>query len=220
ALARAIAGPALASDNALLGEVRRNLAVYAGQAPAAPVRALYVAEGSGPALGVRDRLRDTLAIPVHSFDPLAGLAEVPSAPRGAFAGLVGLILLQGRGRELPINFVKPREPKPPVDPNRRTVLVGAGVAAAVLFGLVSFGYARLAAKDREVTKAQRELDDLTQQLTQLAPEEMRINAIDDWTGGQVVWLDELYDLTQRFPDVNQMRVVTLEALRPNQGGTK
>src|SRR5439155_15118662 len=77
-LVRPLAGPALASDTALLGEIKRNLAVYAGQAPQHPVRALYVAEATGPTLGVGDRLRDTLAIPVFRFDPLAGL-QPPAA---------------------------------------------------------------------------------------------------------------------------------------------
>src|SRR5205807_561704 len=84
AFARPLAGPALASDAALLGEIRRNLAVYAGQAPQHPVRALYVAEGEAAPGSVADRLRETLAIPVFRFDPLAGLEPPAGSTAGSF----------------------------------------------------------------------------------------------------------------------------------------
>ena len=124
----ALSGPALASDTALLGEIRRNLAVYAGQATQHPVRALYVAEAESLTLGVGDRIRDTLAIPVHRFDPLAGLEPPPGATAGSFTGAAGMFHLYGRSRVLPVNFVKPREPKPPRDPNRRVYALAANPA--------------------------------------------------------------------------------------------
>jgi len=67
---RAIAGPALASDAALLSEVRRNLAVHNSQSPQSPVSAVYIAEGPAPA-GAAAKLRETLAVPVHPLNPLA-----------------------------------------------------------------------------------------------------------------------------------------------------
>jgi Tfp pilus assembly PilM family ATPase len=132
AFARPLAKAALASDAALLGEIRRNLAVYAGQAPQHPVRALYVAEVAGPSLGLGDRLRDTLAIPVFRFDPLAGLALPAGTAVGSFAGIAGLVHLAGKGKRLPINFVHAREPKAPVDPNRRRLAWVAAVAGLLL----------------------------------------------------------------------------------------
>jgi len=74
--ARGYLNPDVERVDTLLGEIKRNLAVYAGQAPQHPVRALYVAEATGPTLGVGDRLRDTLAIPVYRFDPLAAISHL------------------------------------------------------------------------------------------------------------------------------------------------
>ena len=37
----------------------------------------------------------------------------------------------------------------------------------------------------------------------------RIKALDEWTRGDIVWLDELYDLTDRFPDANNLRLTQL-----------
>src|SRR5262249_56370006 len=106
---RSMTGPALASDAALISEIRRNLAVYSGQSPQHPVRALYVTESTGPTRSVGDRLRETLAIPVIAFDPLTALEQPFSGSPGAFAGVAGLIRLAA-GTSLPINFVQPRPP--------------------------------------------------------------------------------------------------------------
>jgi hypothetical protein len=211
AFARPIAGPALSSDAALLGEIRRNLAVYAGQAPQHPVRALYTAEGAAATGSVSDRLRDTLAIPVFRFDPLAGLEPPAGSTAGSFAGLAGLVYLYGRGKELPINFVKPREPKPPADPNRKLLTYAA--VAAVLLLLVGGvgGYSLVAAKQKEVDRLVRAQGELDADLTKLDTDERRIAAVDQWQKSEIIWLDELYDLTARFPDVNRLRVTELQA---------
>src|SRR5262249_9793799 len=89
-------GPGLAA------EVRRNLAVHAGQSPQNPVRALYLAL-SGEQAALREKLVETLDMPVHLFDPFAGAegSELPAAGRGTFVGAVGLLHLMAARRQLP-----------------------------------------------------------------------------------------------------------------------
>src|SRR5262249_54431363 len=53
-ITRSLSGPPLTNDTALLGEIRRNLAVHANQNPEHPVRALYLAEPDTPG-GLRER---------------------------------------------------------------------------------------------------------------------------------------------------------------------
>ena len=211
AFARPLAGTALASDAALLGEIRRNLAVYAGQAPQHPIRALYVAEGDSGTLGIGDRLRDTLAIPVLRFDPLGGEQAPAGATAGSFAGIAGLLQLKGRGKGLPINFVKPREPKPPADPNRRLwtrVAVAAGVLLLIGGGL---GYMQVAKLDAQVKDRQTTKNDLDSRLQMLDQDERRIAAVDQWQKSEIVWLDEFYNLTARFPEVRNLRLTEFTA---------
>jgi Tfp pilus assembly PilM family ATPase len=196
------AGPNLAA------EVRRNLTVYAGGPGRPPVRALYLA---GVAPEVRERLGDLLELPLKPFDPLAS-AEAPDLPaenRGAFAGAAGLLYARAEAAGLPVNFVKPREPKPPADPNRRRlVLAGAAAAVVALVGLwgcwAVYGAtaARLAAVEDE--KAQ-----LENQLAESHKEMKLYKALDDWDN--VVWPDELYDLTYNVPDPNALRVTSVTA---------
>src|SRR5262249_20310640 len=194
--------PPAGTNGVLINEIRRNLAVYAGQAGQQPVRALYVAADGEQGL-LRDRLLDTLAIPVYGLDPFAGSEHVGIAAgqRGGFSGAVGLLYAQAQKAGLPINFVKPKEPKPPKDPNRRRVLVAAVVAAALLLGIVVFGYAQIAAKENELRALGLQKTELDAQLLQLGEDAQRIKALNDWNNNQVVWLDELYDLADNVPDV-------------------
>src|SRR5262249_33890840 len=128
----------------LAGEIRRNLMVYAGQSPGQPIQAVYLA-GASEQPAVLERLRDFIEIPVHDFDPFGGDArpEFPSASRGSFAGVVGLLHLVAASPELPINFLQPRQPRPPRDPNRRMFALCAALGVVLLAGGFVLGNAML-----------------------------------------------------------------------------
>jgi len=197
-LARSLAvGPGLA------GEVRRNLTVYAGQAGRAPLQTLYLAGASDE---LRERLGELIQISIQTFDPLAGAAglDVPTAGRGAFAGAAGLLFARAEARGLPINFVQVRQPKPPRDPNsRRYVLAGAGIAAAVLCGVLLCWFT-WTNRTHNLRDVQEQRDQVAAKVTDNSKDAKLLKALDDWDN--VVWLDELYDLTDRIQDANALRI--------------
>ncbi len=203
----------LAPGSSLAGEVRRNLAVYLGQSQQNPVRAVYLAGGAEHAT-LRQRLQDMLAIPIHSFDPFGGVEkpELPTANRGAFAGAVGLLHAQAQRQPLAINFAKPKQPKPPRDPNRRKVLFGAALAASVLVAAVAYGVNEVTAKGRVLSGLALEKSTLDRELAQMEDDAKRIKALEDWTQSSIVWLDELYDLTDRFPDPSKVFLMQMTAV--------
>jgi Tfp pilus assembly PilM family ATPase len=202
---------ALGLGPTLAGEVRRNISVHNGHAPNQTVKAVYVTGGAESG-SLRDRLQSTLGVPVYLLDPFAGAerAEIPSVQRGAFTGAVGLLHAWAERRELPINFVHPKQPKPPKDPNKLRILVGVGAAAVLLIGAVFAGYRDLHAKDQEIERLYLAKSDLDKQLVQIEEDAKRIKTLDDWEQSEIVWLDELYDLTSRFPDPNLIRLTLLQ----------
>lgn len=205
-LTRSLSTPLEDAD--LLGEIRRNLAVHAGQNPAEPVRALHVSDDR---LGAR--LQDKLAIPVRPLDPFAGLrcdAVLPD-PRGPFAGAVGLLRAWVADKALPINFTQPREPKPAGTGTSLKVLVGVAASIMLLVGLGVAAWLQLDRRDSEIHRLTLERLALDGQLVRINEDAARIDALADWHGRSVVWLDELYDLTQRVPDHSAMRVTNLTA---------
>ena len=123
------AGPAVASQQLLVTEIKRNLTVFTGQHPEATIQALYLTEPSiraaaGPArCGPPCRCR---CMP----DPLDGSAAadgVPAPHHGRFAGPVGLLALRAAGGPLPINFASPRQPTSGPDKTRTRVLVALAI---------------------------------------------------------------------------------------------
>ncbi|HVK12592.1 MAG TPA: pilus assembly protein PilM, partial [Gemmataceae bacterium] len=203
--ARAISAGALTNETMLLGELRRNLAVYNGQTPQQPVEGLYVAEAAGPA-GWAGRIRAGLTVPVQAFDPLAGLVHDTSPDdRGHYAPLVGLLHLKAKG-PLPIDFVTVRQPAQPVDRKRQWKTLAIGLAVLLVFGGLGFGYLKLQAKNREMVAAVNRKKAVEEELVALELDRKRMATFQEWDDGRINWLDEFYDITAQFPDKGGTRL--------------
>lgn len=217
----------------LSGEIRRNLAVHAGQSAQMPVAAVYVTgRGAGELVKrLGEQLED---VPVYTFDPFAaaGTVEVlelqaavprtattpaerldaadapkPGGNRGTFAGAMGLLYLKSAG-ELPVNFVSPRQATPPANPNYRLLRL-AGVAVALLFvGIFGIGLALQASWQDTLDQTEGLTKDVEGQLAKTKENAKLLKTLDDWE--TVVVLDELYDLAAHINDVNALRINSIQ----------
>ena len=89
-------------------------------------------------------------------------------------------------------------------------LIAAGAAAAVLLiGTMIYSYSELAKKQEELDTLFLRKTDLEKKLTQLEDDDKRIALLEDWNQSGIIWLDELYDLTARFPDTETIRLTSL-----------
>jgi Tfp pilus assembly PilM family ATPase len=222
---RSIPAPAVGGERALVAELKRNLAVYAGQHPGAPVRALYLTESDAPGVGWAGRVYDALPVPVYAFDPLAGAASAEAVPvrqRGRFAGPVGLLSLRAATTTLPINFVTPRQPRAERNPAKPRTLLAALACVAVVALLGVFAFLQLDRADRRVTELTAQRDQLDSELRRLEPNAKRVEAADEFMDREVVWLDELYDLADRVPNVGKVAVTEFDgtALPPPKKETR
>lgn len=204
----AVPAPVAASEAMLVMQVRRNLATYAAQHPGHPVRAVYVAEADGTRA---EALRETLGVPVHEFDPLAGAVPgVPAALRGRFAGAVGLLAARAAG-PLPINFAAPRQPQTERDPAKRRLALVALAAGLLLLAGGALGYLQLSAAQGRASDLTARRDELKKALDAGGPDAKRVAAVEGWQKREVVWLDELFDLADRVPKDDSVRVTQLTA---------
>src|SRR5262249_17553861 len=148
-----------------------------------------------------DRLKTTLAIPVYRLDPFSGLAdrELPFEGRGAFAAAVGSLYARAQFKKLPINFVHPKESEPPRDPNKWKAVAAAWAVVVLAVGTAVYGMTTLAARDRELKELNVVKVGLDGQLQQMEKDDANRVAVQDWMNNRIIWLDELYDLTERFP---------------------
>jgi hypothetical protein len=197
-------GPNLAAD------IRRSLSVHAGQSPANAVKAVYM---TGPSIQeVRPALVELIEIPVHAFDPFAlnEKIEVHPLTRGSYAGAVGQLYDWGaQSGKLPINFANPRQPPPPDRPGFRYARLGLIAGAVLLIGLGVIGRTVLAGWEADEKSVEADSQEVSQQLAEAQLTSKRLKAIDDWD--RIKWFDEIYNIEALIPDVNTLRVTSLNA---------
>jgi Tfp pilus assembly PilM family ATPase len=188
----------------LAGEIRRNLALYAGQPGRPAVRALYLAGAVGGDL--RERLADLTDLPLYSLDPLTGAEglALPPAQRGGFTGAVGLLYARAAGA-LPINFVQARQPRPQTDPVKQRLILAAVAIVAIyaILSVASFGVLR-PRYQQQLAIVESERTDVETQLAQVKSDAKRYKDLETWDSP--VWLDEFYNLVARIPDTSVIRI--------------
>jgi hypothetical protein len=231
---------ALSPGKLLPGEVRRNLALYAAQlhGGASPdaVKAVYLASdgehaptsaddqseafvepidenANGNGAPLREKLHEQLGMPVLPLDPFSRekLPGLGNGHRGGYTAAVGLLEAWTERKTLPINFLAPKEPKPQEDPNRKRLIFG-GAAVAAVFALGFFVAASwLMQVWADERKLQGEAARLDAALKNSEADRVRIEALRVWEyKHKVSILDELYDLTKKFPWIKDVRVTQLE----------
>jgi Tfp pilus assembly PilM family ATPase len=203
-LARSLpAGPVL------VGEVKRSLAVFAAQNAADPQAAgpstLYV---FGNDQAPTTALAQALPCPVEVVSPLTIADAV--APReeeqGCLAGAVGLAQRYAVARSLPVNLAVSKKVQVSVSPARkRWLLYGVAAAVILLFGVGAM-YTTLSKRKAMVAELTKEKVDLDADLAFYAQDRADIDGLKDWDQSAIPWLDELYDLTARFPYEKGFRI--------------
>jgi Tfp pilus assembly PilM family ATPase len=194
----------------LAGELRRNLAVYAGQNPQHPVKAIYLTGD------VSEDAREALAgalpdLPLHTFDPFAGAsrADIPATQRAGFTAAVGVLHARARKAGLPINFLEPRQPRKPADPRKGLLIAAAAALILLVGGGWLFATLQLQAKNNELQELQSEQTEYDGKLAFVKTQGKTLQALSDWDAP--VWIDEIYDLTARIGDVDKLRITKLIA---------
>jgi hypothetical protein len=212
------AGEAVAAQR-LSAEITRTL-VVAQQGPlgGGTVERVFVYAGPDENQALLDQLSADLSIPVSSLDPFEGMeaagVELPGNP-GRFASLLGMVLDEAHGAHA-IDFLHPR--RPPRPPNWRRHLLAAAAAVALLGCTGGYLY-RDALKEEDANNAalSDELKQCREALTRQAGQRDLARAIRQWDASEVVWLDELRDLSRRFPPSRDAMILRM-TLGPGRSG--
>jgi hypothetical protein len=123
---------------------------------------------------------------------------------------------------LPFYFAAPRQPVIEADPKRKQLVLA--VLAFLLVAIVGggLGYMKLDAADKEYARRLQEKRDLERELEGLEQDgnSKRLEEVDKWEGRSVCWLDELFDLADRWPREDTVRAFVLDAkaIAPGKDG--
>jgi Tfp pilus assembly PilM family ATPase len=204
----------------LMAEITRTLAAVpqthlAGET----VESIYLFGRPDEYQDLIERIRDDLGLPSRVFDPFESLDVdenlIPENP-GRFAPLLGMLLDEAAGSH-PVDFLHPRQPPKPVD-RRRMALIAGAVLVVVVLGALYAGWSVLAAKDQEIAALNATGRKLKGLVTEAAVERELARTVRDWQARNVIWLDELRDLSVRFPPGRDMVVLRLSMSDQQQGG--
>jgi Tfp pilus assembly PilM family ATPase len=185
----------------LIAELNRTLVVVQDQLGEQPIAAayLYGALAEHPALV--EQLRDDFSLPVTLVDPFAALAEppgeMPENP-GRFSSLLGMLSVEAQHKAQAIDFLHPRKRPAPPDRRRQAIVASAAATVVLLLGGY-YAWSTFAEVNAENESLDAELDRLDEQFKRAGKQQKVIQAIHDWGEHDVNWLDELRDLSLRFP---------------------
>lgn len=221
--ARLAADPLAASPQTLLSEIRLTMAAAQNQLAGKRVEQI-VLFGSGPQHSALARtIREQLGTPTELFDPFEGLTlegelrqKLPE-PRGRFAAVLGMLVNELAEESQAFDFLHPRQrPEPP---NRRNTYALAGVAAGllVLLVLLAAWYQRSEGYDavRQLQADSKALDKKVKQADVLVK---KAEEVDKWLAEEIVWLDELRWLSERFPPAQDAMLTQLKMTISNEQG--
>jgi hypothetical protein len=161
----------------------------------------------------------SIDLPVETLDSKEITNAVDAEQRDdicAFAPLFGMLCDEADGVRPAIDLLRPRRPAV-TTPRRRPLILGiAGAVLAVLLG----GYwanDQIQTANAEVEALRQQLQALREQVKKLAVEASIVNQVETWQSSSVVWLDELRDLSAKFPPPGDAVVLDFTA-SPNRGG--
>jgi hypothetical protein len=217
---RLLQAQALANGPLLANEVKRNVAVFLAQTAVnfdlESPECLYVF-GEQPA--ALEKLKSGQQLPVKTVDPLKPDQEAPENP-GDFAGAVGLAALWSQPDQKPVNLAAPKRMQAPVsDMTQRGYLYGAAAAVVALL-IIGGMWLVLSMKRGEIVRLEQSKLAMQKDWEDAGQIRAELDAYKEWERTTVPWLDELYDLSARYPYQKDFRVNLLNANPMSTTGKK
>lgn len=205
----------------LVSEIRRTMAVsMQNRLDEGAIEGIYIFGGADDHAELVNRIKTELAISAMVIDPFIGV-DLPKSlvpdNSGAFASLLGMLLDETQDGKHAIDFLHPRRRPVPRSRRRPLVIAGSLVAALVL----AAGYHvldQLSIADAKNHALKTELSDLKQLVKKAKKKEEVVRDVRGWQSNDVNWLDELRDMSLRFPSSRDTVVLRMTLSRARGGG--
>ncbi|MFV2065748.1 MAG: hypothetical protein ACC645_02120 [Pirellulales bacterium] len=198
------AKPDVSYERHLEAEVRRTLAAAENRSECGVVERVTLLDSGDEHAGLATHLERELDIRLRRLDPLTTVdmaADVrQSLPGGAdrFGPALGMLLDAASKRRPAIDWLSPRQAAR--KPDRYRPLVLAAVAVVLLASWLAVSTWRNVSRlNDQIDRASAQLQELDQMAQRLHEVERRVGPLDRWLASDIVWLDELYRLSDRFP---------------------
>ena len=207
----------------LLEEIRRTIAVAPVPHPGASeetVQHVYLFGDLTSQEELLVYLTEQLHCPVSLLNPLDGIetmADLAAERSQYFAALIGIVRDAVSGTHT-LDFLHPKQPKPPPGLWRRVAFAAAGVVT-VLVAIGWYMSSELNRLDRTNQQLAARVKKAEETVKRLQRQQAIVAWVDGWQASDVNWLDEIRDLSLRFPSGQDAVIGRLSCgPRPTGGG--
>lgn len=210
------------ANRRISAEIRRTVTVATeSQTGGQQVESVYIFGGPGEHAALAEQIRHELSLPavvVNPFEaPGVSADRVPADP-ACFASLLGMLLDEAEGRGHAVDFLHPRRPPRQTSRGRMIAAVSAVVVAAAL-AAGYFAHQKFAHIDRTNGELEADVRRLNNLLNSTARDRQVTAAVRRWQAGDVLWLEELRELSLRMPPGQDAVVLRMSmAADRNAGG--
>ena len=205
----------------LLAEIQRTLAVaLVGELEKEGVQGICVFGAPGDHQALIERMGADLGLTatlLNPFDAAPTPAEFQLENPGRFAALLGMAIEEKSGRAPAIDFLRPRRRARPRSRHRNLVVAAAAVLVVAAVGGLMF-WDKVSAATADNQQLDAELHNLKGLLEKAGEQKRLVEAIHDWQSSDITWLDELRDLSIRFPSARDMVVLRMIVAAAHGGG--
>ena len=205
----------------LLDEIKRTMAAALQSRPnETAVEGIYIFGGPGDYVELSGMIKAELAVTAMVIDPFVGVDSaqniLPDGP-GKFAPLLGMIFDEAQGGRHAIDFLDPRR-VPQRRGRRRPLMIFAGLAAALALAAGYHVLDQIADADAKNDILRQELSDLKKLVKKAQEKEAVVEAVEQWQASDVNWLDELRDISLKFPSSRDAIVLRMTLARARGAG--
>jgi hypothetical protein len=205
----------------LLAEIQRTLAVaMVGELEKEDLPGVCVFGAPGEHAAILPRISAELGLTatlLNPFDAAPLPAELMPEHPGRFAALLGMAIDEGLGRVPPIDFLRPQRRSRPRSRHRNLVFAAVAVLVVVAAGGLLV-WDKVSAADSENQQLESELRTLKGLLKKAGEQKQLVEAIHEWQSSDICWLDELRDLSLRFPTARDMVVLSMAITAAQRSG--
>lgn len=203
------------SSQTLVSEIRLTMAAAQNQLAGKRVEQIVLFGGGEAYSALARRIGEQLAMPTELLDPFEGLRlegdlrKKTPEPRGRFAAVLGMLANELADEPQAFDFLHPRQrPEPP---NRRNTYMLSGVAAGLLVLLVFLaGWYQRSEGLAAVLRLQAESKSLDKKVGEADKLQKQAGEIDKWLADEIVWLDELRWLSEKFPSAEDAMLTQMK----------
>ncbi len=197
----------------LVQEIRRSLSLYGSQNPETAPKSLFLL--APPKWDQDADLASATKLPLQRILPFDGVLDAPALPgnSGDFVAslgvLSGLARVEEKGQKNRPDFLNPKQPPPPSQLAQQRVAIYAFVG---LIGFVVAGWFLWGVRSRtadELDTLTRRRDSLKKEFEDSKVNAKRYQALGAWD--DVVWLDEIYDISHRIPNTKDLQLTEISA---------